>query len=53
MKNDKVYLVHILECINNIDRYTEEGRNKFMESSLVQDAVIRNLEIIGEATKKI
>ncbi|WP_141131333.1 HepT-like ribonuclease domain-containing protein [Anaerovirgula multivorans] len=33
--------------------YIKEGKSKFMESTLIQDAVIRKLEIIGEATKKI
>ncbi|MCC5912491.1 MAG: DUF86 domain-containing protein [Clostridiaceae bacterium] len=53
MKDDRTYLNHIVECINNIETYTEEGKEKFMESTLIQDAVIRNLEIVGEATKKI
>jgi uncharacterized protein with HEPN domain len=33
--------------------YTAEGREAFMQSTLIQDAVIRNLEIVGEATKAI
>lgn len=53
MKNDKVYLVHILECIERIRQYTDEGRKYFLSSIITQDAVIRNLEIIGEASKKI
>ncbi|SDK00076.1 HepT-like ribonuclease domain-containing protein [Natronincola ferrireducens] len=53
MKSDKIYLIHIMECIENIEEYTEEGKEKFIKSQLIQDAVIRNLEIIGEATKKI
>lgn len=53
MKNDKVYLRHILECINNIESYTPNGESDFFSSKLIQDAVIRNLEIIGEATKRI
>ncbi|MGV8146910.1 MAG: DUF86 domain-containing protein [Alkaliphilus sp.] len=53
MKTDKIYLVHILECIDHIESYTLEGKNEFIKSKLIQDAVIRNLGIIGEATKKI
>lgn len=53
MKDDKLYLTHILECIENIQSYTTGGKDAFMASTLIQDAVIRNLEIIGEATKKI
>ena len=48
------YLGHILEAIERIERYTEEMDSAaFMQDSLVQDAVIRNLEIIGEASHSI
>ena len=53
MKDDRLYLTHILECIANIEYYTSEGKEAFLKSKIIQDAVIRNLEIIGEATKKI
>ena len=53
MKNDKVYLYSILESIEKIEEYTEKGRDEFLNKHLIQDAVIRNLEIIGEATKNI
>jgi uncharacterized protein with HEPN domain len=53
MKNDKVYLNHILECITNIETYLPNGKADFFSSKLIQDAVIRNLEVIGEATKRI
>ncbi|MEB1808484.1 MAG: DUF86 domain-containing protein [Bacillaceae bacterium] len=53
MKNDKLYLRHILECITNIETYLPNGKEDFFSSKLIQDAVIRNLEIIGEATKRI
>ena len=48
------YLAHILEAIERIDRYTggmDEGA--FLNNQLVQDAVIRNFEIIGEASNNI
>jgi len=44
---------YILECIERIEAYTQEGREAFMGSTLVQDGVIRNLEVIGEATKRL
>ncbi|MFB4165619.1 DUF86 domain-containing protein [Alteribacillus sp. JSM 102045] len=53
MKDDKLYLTHILECIENIETYLPNGEEDFFRSKLIQDAVIRNLEIIGEATKRI
>ncbi|MBU8907479.1 DUF86 domain-containing protein [Desertibacillus haloalkaliphilus] len=52
MKNEKVYLLHILECIENIESYIPNGESDFFSSKLIQDAVICNLEIIGEATKR-
>lgn len=53
MKDDKVFLQNILECIVKIETYTNSGREEFMGSDLIQDAVIRNLEIVGEATKRV
>ncbi|HCE10803.1 MAG TPA: hypothetical protein DEQ40_19785, partial [Oxalobacteraceae bacterium] len=48
------YLAHILEAIERIERYTEDmAEPAFLESQLVQDAVIRNFEIIGEASNNI
>lgn len=52
MKNDRMYLTHILECIQNIETYLPNGKEDYFSSKMIQDAVIRNLEIIGEATKK-
>ena len=52
-KDPRVYLAHILECIQKIERFTAEGKPRFLQEDMVQDAVIRNLEIIGEAAKRI
>lgn len=53
MNNDNLYLNHILESISLIESYLPNGEKDFYSSKLIQDAVIRNLEIIGEATKMI
>ena len=53
MKDDKVYLTHIDEAIGKILCYTSGGRDKFMGSAMIQDAVVRNFEIIGEAAKHL
>ena len=53
MKDDQVFIQNILECIVKIETYTNSGKEEFMRSDLIQDAVMRNLEIIGEATKRI
>ena len=48
------YLAHIAEAIERIGRYTGAiGEAEFLSNELVQDAVIRNLEIIGEASNNI
>ena len=53
MIEDRFYLQHILSSINKIQSYVQEGEGKFFQSQLVQDAVIRNFEIIGEAAKRL
>jgi len=53
MKDDKVYLISILESIENIEDFTKGGEEKFLVTKIIQHAVIRNLEVIGEASKKI
>lgn len=53
MNKDQMYLSHIAEAIQYIERYTHGGRNEFEQSPLIQHAVIRNLEVIGEATKRL
>lgn len=48
------YLGHILEAVERIERYTADvDELGFMNDSLIQDAVVRNFEIIGEASKNI
>ena len=48
------YLAHILGAIERIDRYTKDLDDvAFLNNELVQDAVIRNIEVIGEASNKI
>ena len=51
MKDDSLYIDHILQSIDNIFKYTKDlSLRDFSKNKLVQDAVIRNFEIIGEAT---
>lgn len=52
-KDPRVYLAHILECIQKIERFTTGGKERFLSEKLLQDAVLRNLEIIGEAAKRL
>jgi uncharacterized protein with HEPN domain len=53
MKDERLYLSNIKECIERIQEYTRGGRDNFMQTPMIQDAVIRNFEIIGEATKRL
>jgi uncharacterized protein with HEPN domain len=53
MKDDKIYLEHIIDCIDLINDYTEYDKFKFMNSSMVQDAVIRNLQTLAESTQRL
>jgi uncharacterized protein with HEPN domain len=53
MKDDRVYLGHIVERIERIEIYTAGGRAAFLADPMIQDAVLRNLEIIGEASGKV
>ncbi len=53
MKNDRLYLSNIQECIVNIETYTQDGQDSFRQNRMIQDAVIRNFEIIGEASKRL
>ena len=53
MKGDRLYLRHILDAIQKIEEYVAVGRDVFLSSSHWQDAVVRQLEIIGEATKRL
>ena len=55
MKKDHVvYLKHILDAIDRIEEYTRGvGYEDFMKTNLVQAGVIREIEIIGEATKRL
>jgi uncharacterized protein with HEPN domain len=53
-KDVKVFIEHILESILLIETYTAEiSKEEFLKSRQIQDAVMRRLEIIGEATKNI
>ena len=53
MKGDRLYLRHILDAIEKIENYITIGREVFLSTSHWQDAVVRQLEIIGEATKRL
>ena len=51
MKGDRLYLTHILDAVEKIGSYISVGQDVFASTSHWQDAVIRQLEIIGEQPK--
>lgn len=53
MKDERIYLLHAMEAIDAILSYTVDGSEAFFADAKTQDAVIRNIEIIGEAVKGV
>ena len=53
-RDDMMYLRHIYDATVQIERYVAGvSEERFGQTSLLQDGVIRQLEIIGEATKRL
>lgn len=53
-KEDVERLIHMKESIQKIERYTEDvSLDEFKQNEMLQDAIFKNLEIIGEAAYKI
>ena len=53
LNRDRLYVEHVLECIRRIGAYASGGREAFLESTLIQDAVLRNLQILAESAGRI
>jgi uncharacterized protein with HEPN domain len=52
-KQDRIYLEHILECAALIQGYISTGEEAFMNSALLQDAVLRRLQTLSESTQRL
>lgn len=53
-KDPKIFLEHILESIAEIEKYIKNiSQDKFLQTTQIQDSVVRRLEIIGEAVKNL
>jgi len=50
---DSLYLIHIRECLTRVIEYTSGGRSEFTEDIKTQDAVLGNLQIMGESTQRL
>lgn len=53
MKDARVYIARILEAIGQVEECTSGGEDVFQKDTKTQDAVIRKLEVIGEAAKRV
>lgn len=53
MKDSRIYLIHIRDCIDRIEAYTIEGKATFYNDLKTQDAVIRNLQTLCESTQRL
>jgi uncharacterized protein with HEPN domain len=51
VKDDRFYLLHVRDAIDDVLAYTSPGREAFLAERLRQDGVIRKIEVIGEAVK--
>jgi len=52
-RNERFFLEDVHSAIDRIAQYASRGREHFMATTETQDAIVRNLEIIGEASKRI
>jgi len=53
VKDDRLYLEHILECAKRVQEAVQGGRDKFLSDHLIQDAVLRNLQIMTESCQRL
>jgi uncharacterized protein with HEPN domain len=52
-KDPRVYLAQILERIDRVAQYTAAGHGAFLEDAMMQDAVIRSFEVIGQSGRRV
>lgn len=53
MKDDRPYLADIVQALERVEDIGRRGRVAFLADWLLQDAAIRNFEIVGEAAKRV
>jgi len=52
-ESDAVYISHMLECIDRVQEYAQGDSARFRTTRMVQDAVIRNLQLMAESSQRI
>ncbi|PIR38659.1 MAG: DUF86 domain-containing protein [Alphaproteobacteria bacterium CG11_big_fil_rev_8_21_14_0_20_39_49] len=53
MNRDKVYIEHIIECIEKVEEMSLEGKGAFLDNYKVRDVILRNLQVMAESTQRI
>ena len=53
MTDERLYLVHIIESIVRVEEYTRAGRGEFFASTFMQDATLRNLQVMAESKQRL
>jgi uncharacterized protein with HEPN domain len=53
VKDDRLYIERILECVDRILDHRREGEAVFLRCGSIQDAVLRNLQILAESTQRL
>ena len=53
MKSDRAYVEHVIECISRITEDATPGRDAVFASRTLQDAILRNLQVLCESTQRI
>lgn len=52
-EQERLYLVHILECLDRIKAYLPKSKTEFLDDTMRQDALIRTLQVLAESTKHL
>ena len=53
MKSQRAYIEHVIECIRRIQEDSATGREAVFASRTLQDAILRNLQILCESTQRV
>jgi len=53
VKDDRPYLADILQALRRVEEIGQRGREAFLRDWVLQDAAVRNFEIVGEAVKRV
>ena len=53
MKSQRAYVQHVIDCIQNIAEDSAAGRSGVFASRTLQDAIVRNLQVLCESTQRI